>query len=185
VPLLKGTWVTSPYREDVPITDLRNPPTDQPYYPPTPSVYTDQNTFGGARITEDDSKFAGLCLRCHAKEKLTAGPDKSKPWKSVDRIHQSVKGWGVNDQHSYTCSKCHTPHTSGLPKLMITNCLDYKHRGRVASGGQAGSNGGAFSYWFGDGVVRSGSFPRGGDQSGVNCHPGTWPDNSWNTKTPW
>ena len=183
VPLLKGTWVTSPYREDVPITDLRNPPNNQPYYPPTPSVYTDQNTFGGARITEEDSKFAGLCLRCHAKEKLTAGPDKNKPWKSVDRIHQSVKGWGVNDQHSYTCSKCHTPHTSGLPKLMITNCLDFKHRGRVASGGQAGWNSGVFPY--SGSAPSSGSFPRGGDQANVNCHPGTWPDNSWNTKTPW
>ena len=66
---------------------------------------------------------------------------------------------------------------------MITNCLDYKHRGRVASGGQAGANAGAFPY--SGSAPSSGSFPRGGDQSGVNCHPGTWPDNSWNTKTPW
>ena len=184
VPLLKGTWITSPYREDVPMADLNNPPYNQPYYPPVPTVYTDQNTFSGARITEDDSKFAGLCLRCHSKGKLTAGPDKTKPWKSLDRVHQSVKGWGVNDQHSYTCSKCHTPHASGLPKLMITNCLDFKHRGRTASGGQAGWNSGAFPYLTG--TPSSGSFPRGGDQAGVNCHPGAaWPDNSWNSKTPW
>lgn len=28
--------------------------------------------------------------------------------------------------HNFTCSKCHTPHASGLPALLITNCLDYK-----------------------------------------------------------
>lgn len=27
--------------------------------------------------------------------------------------------------HNFTCSKCHTPHASGLPALLITNCLDY------------------------------------------------------------
>ncbi|MFC1657665.1 hypothetical protein ACFL2P_03760, partial [Candidatus Moduliflexota bacterium] len=26
--------------------------------------------------------------------------------------------------HSFTCSKCHNPHASRLPRLMITNCLD-------------------------------------------------------------
>ena len=26
--------------------------------------------------------------------------------------------------HSFSCSKCHNPHASRLPKLMITNCLD-------------------------------------------------------------
>ena len=28
--------------------------------------------------------------------------------------------------HSFTCSKCHNPHASRLPKLLITNCLDTK-----------------------------------------------------------
>ena len=27
--------------------------------------------------------------------------------------------------HNFTCSKCHTPHASGLPALLITNCLDF------------------------------------------------------------
>ena len=27
--------------------------------------------------------------------------------------------------HNFTCSKCHTPHASGLPALLTTNCLDY------------------------------------------------------------
>lgn len=29
--------------------------------------------------------------------------------------------------HKFSCSKCHNPHASRLPKLMITNCLDTKH----------------------------------------------------------
>ncbi|MHB8708576.1 MAG: fibronectin type III domain-containing protein [Desulfuromonadales bacterium] len=29
--------------------------------------------------------------------------------------------------HSFSCSKCHTPHASRLPALMITNCLDTKN----------------------------------------------------------
>ncbi len=29
--------------------------------------------------------------------------------------------------HKFTCAKCHNPHASRLPKLLITNCLDIKH----------------------------------------------------------
>jgi len=29
--------------------------------------------------------------------------------------------------HQFSCSKCHNPHASGLPRLMITNCLDTVH----------------------------------------------------------
>jgi hypothetical protein len=28
--------------------------------------------------------------------------------------------------HNFSCSKCHTPHASGLPALLMTNCLDYQ-----------------------------------------------------------
>jgi predicted CXXCH cytochrome family protein len=43
--------------------------------------------------------------------------------------------WGaaVNDTtterkyHQFSCSKCHNPHASRLPRLMITNCLDTRH----------------------------------------------------------
>ncbi len=43
--------------------------------------------------------------------------------------------WGVSQDsggiinkgyHAFSCSKCHTPHASRLPKLLITNCLDTK-----------------------------------------------------------
>ncbi len=30
-----------------------------------------------------------------------------------------------NRAHNFSCSKCHTPHASGLPALLITNCLDF------------------------------------------------------------
>ncbi|NOY45600.1 MAG: hypothetical protein GXP50_09140 [Deltaproteobacteria bacterium] len=29
--------------------------------------------------------------------------------------------------HTFNCGKCHNPHASRLPKLMITNCLDTNH----------------------------------------------------------
>lgn len=29
--------------------------------------------------------------------------------------------------HEFPCSKCHNPHASRLPRLMITNCLDTRH----------------------------------------------------------
>jgi len=29
--------------------------------------------------------------------------------------------------HRFSCSKCHNPHASRLPRLMITNCLDTRH----------------------------------------------------------
>ena len=42
--------------------------------------------------------------------------------------------WGVtidntttqNNFHKFSCSKCHNPHASRLPRLLITNCLDTK-----------------------------------------------------------
>jgi predicted CxxxxCH...CXXCH cytochrome family protein len=185
VPMLKGTWLTSPYKEDTAVTDTANPPGRQQSYNAEANINTDRRTFGGSTIVaEDETKFAGLCLKCHAKSYLTNGTDHT--WKGKNRIHESVKGWKTANttvQHNFTCSKCHTPHTSGLPRLMVTNCLDYKHRGNQTSGGQAGSASGIFSYTRGSG---SGSFPRGMGASGVNCHPtGSWPDNSWNSVTQW
>ena len=47
----------------------------------------------------------------------------------------NVYNWGATvdgtttDQmyHQFSCSKCHNPHASRLPKLLITNCLDIRH----------------------------------------------------------
>ncbi len=77
----------------------------------------DRNTFGGKnRITENDATFGGICLKCHAKENF-AGNSKTA------LIHRAVKGWGANKEHSFPCSKCHQSHSSGLPRLMQTNCF--------------------------------------------------------------
>ncbi len=37
------------------------------------------------------------------------------------------EGTTDNQYHKFTCSKCHNPHASRLPRLMISNCLDTKH----------------------------------------------------------
>lgn len=159
VPLLKGSWMTNPYKEDAPPPSanggIASPPyrwggyfgasagstqlgwdNRKPTVPVPVGWNTDRNTFNTNRIAENDKQFAGLCLRCHQQKKLTDGVNKNTPWKSRDRMHESVKGWGANTEHSFTCSKCHQPHSSALPRLMVTNCLDYQHRGRVASGGK-------------------------------------------------
>ncbi|HZV82663.1 MAG TPA: CxxxxCH/CxxCH domain-containing protein, partial [Geobacteraceae bacterium] len=151
LPLLKGTWLTSPYKEDQPPADptgssVTNGPDGKPrswgtyYNPPNPTqpgarYNLDKTTFGTSRISEQDDRFAGLCTNCHQKPALTDGTNKNQNWKTVDRIHESVKGWGANTEHAYSCSKCHQPHNSGLPRLMQTNCLDSKHRGNRVSGG--------------------------------------------------
>jgi hypothetical protein len=155
VPLLKGTWMTSPYKEDHPPEDpTGNCSSDRGYEfkvswgrtrcgPSGTAIANathyqiDRNTFSFDRITEDDQKFAGLCLRCHPKENLTNGINRDLAFRTKDRIHESVQGWGVNSEHSWPCSKCHQPHVSGLPRLMQTNCLDYNHRGKRESGGVA------------------------------------------------
>jgi hypothetical protein len=184
VPLLKGTWMTSPYQDDNALATLGT----RIYAEPT--WRSDRNTFSTMtdntkRMNETDSQFAGLCLRCHKKENLTDGVNKNTGMKTLDRVHESVKGWGANDEHSFACSKCHQPHNSGLPRLMKTNCLDWNHRGLVASGGTANTSG-----WRCGNVQ---GFPRGGytwnqgvrchgDSDGLSNHP---TDVRWNNVTPW
>ncbi|GFE58101.1 hypothetical protein AOG1_19810 [Geobacter sp. AOG1] len=143
VPLLKGTWLTSPYKEDTaPANNTRF--TARPDLGEGLKYNIDQNTFGAnirdgvAGIGETESQAEGLCLGCHPKESLTAAasPTTPNPWKSKNRIHETVKDWKTSSatvKHSYSCSKCHSPHDSSvLPRLMVTNCLDGQHKGRSA-----------------------------------------------------
>jgi predicted CxxxxCH...CXXCH cytochrome family protein len=172
VPLLKGTWLTSPYKEDLPQIQVGS----RSYRNPGLYWWTDRRTFGGGRISESEEQFAGLCLRCHPKENLTDGIQKNSEWKSLDRVHESVKGWGSNAEHSWPCSKCHQPHNSGLPRLLQTNCLDYNHIGRVESGGMYKSG--------------RGRYPRA-KNSLWHCHEsssaygGEWYEQYWNNVSPW
>ena len=41
--------------------------------------------------------------------------------------------------HTFTCSKCHSPHATGLPALLIQNCID-PGNGSFSIGGQSGLN---------------------------------------------
>jgi len=194
VPLLKGTWVTSPYKEDsapsATTEDRGGSSSRGPAAPintssSTPNYHIDQNTFqtgttywalsnGSTLQTIADTNFAGLCLQCHPKASIN--PNTDTTWKSMDRVHNTVDGWGgvganaSNAVHAYTCSKCHTPHNSRLPRLMVTNCLDAKHRNRTASGG-------AFSYDSASGSrgAGGGRGPMGGGGSGASpVNEGPW-----------
>ncbi|MEW6217923.1 MAG: hypothetical protein AB1634_00125 [Thermodesulfobacteriota bacterium] len=211
VPLLKGTWLTSPYQEDSPEM-TGTPSTDgcqsgcsgydntQDRHWHTDRVTFDTNSNihdAGGTITEEDEVFAGLCLRCHTKANLTDGINKNTAWKTVDRIHETVRGWGNNQEHTFPCSKCHVPHNSGLPRLMQTNCLDFNHRKQVLKGGipsYAGNPDHGHGFFPGFAVRTvdpaslggchevDGAAGGGGPYTGGN----TWPFvELWNEVTPW
>ncbi|MDU0459753.1 MAG: LamG-like jellyroll fold domain-containing protein [Geobacteraceae bacterium] len=206
VPLLKGTWVTSPYKEDAPPS--RNE-WQTNYTGGGVQYHIDQNTFGSGiwgavtGMTQSVDQSSGLCLGCHPKDTLTAaaGPANPNPWKSKNRIHESVKGWKTSNgkvEHNYSCSKCHSAHTGAtLPRLMVTNCLDSKHKGMmgynmspVVSGSGSGDGG------SGSGRI-PGSFAGGGYDGGpgdysVTCHDSATANGGsdgtnqgWNNITPW
>jgi hypothetical protein len=219
VPLLKGTWLTSHYMEDVATADNQNYTVigaigyTGEYEGPTrsqakadaqaaamKSYRIDQNTFGPGgnsvmnstlySITETDTQFAGLCLSCHQKQNLTNGT--THTWKSKDRVHESVKGWktaNTTKQHFYACSKCHAPHNASLPRLMVSNCLDYKHRSRVTNNANPITSG---SYNNRGSGKQPGSYSAKLGEDGnttVNrtfkCHESNDSTQKWNAKTPW
>jgi hypothetical protein len=226
IPLLKDTWLTSPYKEDQPPpkpygrskTTLSWGGVGAPTSPSNPwevqndkwyKYNTERTTFGAGKIAESDEQFAGLCLRCHPKKSLlgsytgavnTATNASNAPWKSTARVHAAVKDWGKNKlsgEHANPCSKCHQPHSSGLPRLMQTSCLDFNHRNGEASGGQAWRStdqtpaGPAHSHYRGYPAANLlGNTPA--LEATLTCHSGaanntgTWPDkNLWNRVTIW
>lgn len=139
VPLLKGSWLTSPYLDDGPPTKAisarpgqgsglngsanaaATSGTGSPREPISRAgvkYNIDRNTFNNnGHIGEDADTFGGLCLRCHPAAALRGDSRAS-------RIHRAVKGWGKNKEHAFPCSKCHQAHNSGLPRLMQTNCFE-------------------------------------------------------------
>jgi hypothetical protein len=148
-----------------------------------PGYHIDENTFqdsvapanykGGAfswtfqpitNVSETTGLFSGLCLKCHPRTDIQTS--QTATWKSRDRVHNTVKGWARtattdsnvnNNIHAYTCSKCHAPHNSNQNRLMVTNCLDVKHRGRVISTGTA-----SVQQKIGNSGRGNGRFPVGG-----------------------
>jgi hypothetical protein len=237
VPLLKGTWVTSPYREDKADKLVSrgggSAIASFTQHGAVPGYHIDQNTFmsardplnpydGGAATATSKSNqrrqsfrsfnllssaktgtnmpnlapatFAGICLECHNQLSLTGSASNRtvQPWKSTERIHQSVSGWASTDGtnvsnkvHAYTCAKCHAPHVSRLPRLMITNCLDVRHFGQAVSGGNiaAAPVGTTIPGNMSQSVATSsglgaGRFPGGGSRYSGNAtsaqNPGGW-----------
>lgn len=205
VPLLKGTYVTSPYKTDAAGTaQLRgggSKAASQNAF--IAGYHIDQNTLQANRSMKPtaqqsswlfttsakslqnltDTQFAGLCTNCHTKTVLnnTAAVTTAN-WKSMTRIHNSVAGWAMttgtggnvgNKTHAYTCSKCHTPHNARLPRLLVTNCLDVKHAGRVLSQATVPANTAAQTGTSGG----RGRFPGGGGGAaniGTATNPGPW-----------
>jgi hypothetical protein len=89
--------------------------------------------------------------------------------------------------HKFSCSKCHNPHASRLPRLMITNCLDTKHNSwdnnyQLASAPQAGSNNidRSISNWT---SAQNCHRLGGNDPSDGRDTAGT--GSGWNRVTPW
>jgi hypothetical protein len=247
VPMLKETFVTSPYKMDAAAvngptargggSNLTSPASAT--VAGTPGYHIDQNTMQAATTgcpttalrwnfattgtslnTLTDTQFAGLCMKCHAKASLnnTAAATTTN-WMTMTRIHNSVDGWALttgtggnvgNKVHAYTCSKCHSTHNSNLPRLLVTNCLDVKHKGRVASGGVptgplSGSNssgnglgrfpGGGSNQTFGSRTTAPGPwfFGTTGVAATQTCHDSATAGGTtfnatsqkWNTKTQW
>ena len=99
-------------------------------------------------------------------------------------------GSGVNaDYHSFSCSKCHNPHASRLPRLMITNCLDTK----LNTWDDQFATDPKWSFWSTD---RTNSNQLAYTTSAQNCHrridangdgdtADTGEEAGWNTATPW
>jgi hypothetical protein len=237
VPLLKGTWVTSPYREDKADKMVaRGGGSVISYFAAkgaVPGYHIDQNTFmsqpapgawGATTVTAKSNKrnqrfrsfsilssaqtavnypnltpanFAGLCLECHSQLALTGSasrPAAASTWMTQQRVHQSVAGWSAtgsgtgnlnNRTHAYTCAKCHAPHVSRLPRLLITNCLDVRHFGQRVSGGSISATasttvnpGNMLQNIVTQTALGAGRFPAGGSRYSSNPgsaqNPGGW-----------
>lgn len=70
--------------------------------------------------------------------------------------------------HDFSCSKCHTPHASGLPALLMTNCLDIDVATWTATGRNANNN----NMTVGPGAANA--YAR---RAAGNCHRKEW----WNS----
>jgi predicted CxxxxCH...CXXCH cytochrome family protein len=110
-----------------------------------------------------------------------------------DNVALSVDGALTNDRyHQFSCSKCHNPHASRLPALMITNCLDTKHNEwdnnlQLNASGGSNNDSRSISNWTSaqnchrlGGVMTDGgdpAFDARSDAAGVG--------GGWNNVTPW
>jgi predicted CxxxxCH...CXXCH cytochrome family protein len=73
----------------------------------------------------------------------------------------------VNNAHKFPCSKCHSPHATGLPALLITNCLDRNQASWSANSGRVGPGG-----------------SQQGHNLANNCHRKTSVNDGWHKLLP-
>ncbi|NJC88028.1 MAG: CxxxxCH/CxxCH domain-containing protein [Desulfuromonas sp.] len=113
----------------------------------------------------------------------TSGTTITYPFGAVKTITMDDTTY-QNNFHNFPCSKCHSPHASRLPRLMITNCLDVRHN-------TWDDNKGIPKNWTA-GTFTSGQLAY--SPTAQNCHRyvgGTDANRElnaeagWNTVTPW
>ncbi|KIH77879.1 hypothetical protein GFER_04465 [Geoalkalibacter ferrihydriticus DSM 17813] len=138
-------------------------------------------------------------------------------WSTTDgrnRYAYEEFSWGVGREtgpgaaepmyHRFSCSKCHNPHASRLPRLMITNCLDVSHNkwddlyaddpdwtsGRYDGNNINWSTSNVMPYTGNDvsGKPRNRQYAYA--TSAINCHRfvqvnGVVQEPGWNRITPW
>ncbi len=88
-------------------------------------AFTDTWPFG-----DNNTDFWAYGFRSQNSNGFTLSPQVTAAMPFAYRAYN----WGasVDDTpdphyHKFSCSKCHNPHASRLPRLMISNCLDTKH----------------------------------------------------------
>jgi hypothetical protein len=127
------------YSDPVDYTDNYGP-NDLPAGPGNPSMGYDMVSPAGAAIWTGGFRSArggeGWQDWFIGGSELDGVKNISNPHLQVGAIYAYNNfDWGVSQDsggiinkgyHAFSCSKCHTPHASRLPKLMITNCLDTK-----------------------------------------------------------
>jgi hypothetical protein len=97
-----------------------------------------------------------------------------------------------NKFHQFPCSKCHIPHASRLPRLMITNCLDTKKNTWDDNTSKASAIPAAGTSVGNDTVsTENGGAKFSNSTSAQNCHRLKDPaftnagGSGWNKVTPW
>jgi hypothetical protein len=160
VPLLKGTWLTSPYLEDGPPANtpgktgiLKDDASNATITSGKMNREGNMNSgINGAGAPREPMSRAGVKYNVDRNtfgdKHITENDDsfggiclkchakeKFSGDSKTDRIHMAVKGWGNNKEHAFPCSKCHQTHNSGLPRLMQTNCFEVGPSGLRESSG--------------------------------------------------
>lgn len=95
-------------------------------------------------------------------------------------------GTAQNNFHNFPCAKCHSPHASRLPRLMITNCLDVRHNTwddtmGIPQNWTPGTHG-ADELAYSSTAQNCHRYVNGTD---TKAETGSSGQNGWNSLTPW